>query len=247
MDEMFQDEAQALEAEGHRIHRIDTEALAGGTTRLKPPLEEAARVLYRGWMLTRPEYQNLVASVELAGGRPYASPSEYVATHHLPNWYPLVRDYTPETVFLDIDSNLVGPLEHLGWPRFFVKDHVKSLKTSVGSMIDRPEQIELVVSEMQKYRGMIEGGLCIRRVEDFEEGSERRYFVLDRESHAANERDPVPDVVRRCTGVIPSPFYSVDVATRTDGAERIVELGDGQVSDRVGWSLERFVSLFRGR
>jgi ATP-grasp domain, R2K clade family 3 len=44
---------------------------------------------------------------------------------------------------------------------------------------------------------------------------------------------------------IASPFFSVDVARRVDGVERIVEIGDGQVSDLVGWSVERFVNIWR--
>jgi hypothetical protein len=46
-------------------------------------------------------------------------------------------------------------LRRLGWERIFVKDHVKSLKTSVGSIVEDPKEIETVVSEMEKYRGFI--------------------------------------------------------------------------------------------
>jgi hypothetical protein len=42
-----------------------------------------------------------------------------------------------------------------------------------------------------------------------------------------------------------SPFFSVDVALREDGVARIVEIGDGQVSDLVGWSPERFAEMWR--
>ncbi len=31
---------------------------------------------------------------------------------------------------------------------------------------------------------------------------------------------------------------------RKDGALRIVEVGDGQVSDLVGWNVEQFVALW---
>ena len=47
-----------------------------------------------------------------------------------------------------------------------------------------------------------------------------------------------------CAEAIPGPFFSVDVAFRTDGVERIVEIGDGQVSDLVGWSVERFANIW---
>ena len=233
-----------MKAVGRSIHLIDTEALTCGPTRIRPQLDHEAHVVYRGWMLTHGEYVNLAASVERAGGSCFTSPEEYVATHYLPNWYDGVKDYTPETIFLDTDADLAPELRRIGWEKFFVKDHVKSLKTSIGSIIEDPEQIEMVVSEMEKYRGFIEGGLCIRRVEDFIAGSERRYFVLNRTAYAAEPGVANPEPVVFCAGAIPSPFFSVDIARREDGVERIVEIGDGQVSDLVGWSVERFVDIW---
>jgi ATP-grasp domain, R2K clade family 3 len=243
-DEMFREEAGAMAATGRSIHLIDTEALTSGQARIRPQLDPGTRVVYRGWMLTRGEYENLAASVERVGSSCFTSPEQYVAMHYLPNWYAVVKDYTPETVFLDGDADLVSELRRLGWGRFFVKDHVKSLKTSVGSIIEDPQQIKTVVSEMEKYRGFIEGGLCIRRVEDFIAGSEQRYFVLNRTPYAAEPGAAIPEPVGYCADAISSPFFSVDVARRADGVDRIVEIGDGQVSDLVGWSIERFVNIW---
>jgi len=243
-DELFREEAEAMAAAGHKVHLIDTEVLDSGPSRIRPQFEHGARVVYRGWMLTHGEYVNLAASVEKAGGSCSTSPEEYVSTHYLPNWYAVAKDYTPETIFLDADADLVSELRRLGWEKFFVKDHVKSLKTSVGSIIEDPEQIKTVVSEMEKYRGFIEGGLCIRRVEDFITESEGRYFVLNRTPYAAEPGAAIPEPVIFCAGAIPSPFFSVDVARRADGIDRIVEMGDGQVSDLAGWSVERFVEIW---
>jgi hypothetical protein len=234
-----------MKAVERSIHLIDTEALASGSSRVRPPFEPGVRVVYRGWMLTHGEYVNLAASVEQAGGLCVASPDDYLATHHLPNWYPIVKDYTPETAFLDTGADLASELRRLGWEKFFVKDHVKSLKTSVGSIIEDPEQIETVVSEMEKYRGFIEGGLCIRRVEDFIADSERRYFILNRKPYAAEPGAAIPEPVVFCADAIPSQFFSVDIARRADGVDRIVEIGDGQVSDLVGWAVGRFVDIWR--
>ena len=243
-DEMFREEAQAMTAAGHNAHLIYTDVLDTRPARVRPPFEPGASVVYRGWMLTHGEYVNLAASVERTGGSCFTSPEQYVATHHLPNWYAVVKDYTPETVFLDTAADLERELRGLGWERFFVKDHVKSLKTSVGSIVEDPKQIETVVSEMEKYRGFIEGGLCVRRVEDFIASSERRYFVLNRTPYTAEPDSAIPEPVAYCAEAIPSPFFSVDVARRADGVERIVEIGDGQVSDLVGWSVERFVEIW---
>ena len=87
-------------------------------------------------------------------------------------------------------------MRRLRWEKFFIKDHVKSLKTSVGSIIEDPAQIdETLKSDMWKYRGFIEGGLCIRRIEDFIADSERRYFVLNRKPYAAEPGAAVPEPV----------------------------------------------------
>jgi len=44
--------------------------------------------------------------------------------------------------------------------------------------------------------------------------------------------------------LIASPFWSVDIAKRMDDEFRIVEIGDGQVSDLVGWTPERFAEIW---
>ena len=131
----------------------------------------------------------------------------------------------------------------LGWEAFSVKDYVKSLKTSRGSIVRDPSEIGAVVAEMEQFRGEIEGGLCVRRVERFFTDSERRYFVLDGKAFSPDDR-PVPDLVQRVASRIPSPFFSVDVIQREDGALRVVEVGDGQVSDLVGWTADAFVRMW---
>jgi hypothetical protein len=83
----------------------------------------------------------------------------------------------------------------------------------------------------------------VRRVEDFVSDSEQRYFVLLGVGYAASEGITVPDIVQKCAERLPSKFFSVDVARRTDGEFRVVEVGDGQVSDLVGWSPTEFAAL----
>ena len=83
----------------------------------------------------------------------------------------------------------------------------------------------------------------MRRIERFVAESERRYFVLDGKPFSA-AGDPVPEVVEQVASRIPSPFFSVDVARREDGVLRVVEVGDGQVSDLVGWPAEAFAAMW---
>src|SRR5262249_39914475 len=158
----------------------------------------------------------------------------YLATHHLPNWYPLLADLTPETRVLPADADIVAELRAIGWGAYFLKDYVKSLKTARGSIVREPADAPAVIAEMRVYRGEIEGGICVRRVEEFIPESERRYFVLRGVGYSATEG--IAEIVQKCAERLPSKFFSVDVARRADGQLRVVEVGDGQVSDLVGWS-----------
>lgn len=77
---------------------------------------------------------------------------------------------------------------------------------------------------------MIEGGVCARRLEDYHPASEKRYFVWRGKAHAHD--GDVLEIVHEAAKLVSSQFFTVDVARRSDGVLRIVEQGDGQVSDR---------------
>jgi hypothetical protein len=200
-------------------------------------------VVYRSWMVDPLQYERFAAAVVAAGAGLLTSAAEYRRTHYLPEWYPLLRDLTPETVFLPTDADLERELHRLGWGEFFIKDYVKSLKTAPGPIVRHPAEAKPLVEAMVRYRGTIEGGLCVRRVERFVAGSERRFFVIDRQPADADGSN-VPEIIRAVAGRIDSRFYSVDVAQNEQGAWRVVEIGDGQVSDLVGWSENAFVKLW---
>lgn len=242
-DEMFLEEANAFKAQGFSIATFSLDALFSGKTIVYPNLNKGETVLYRGWMLSDDNYRLLIDAITQTGAVAITSIEQYLLAHHIPNWYPLIPDLTPEThCFADLDS-IQKELKQLNWQGFFVKDFVKSLKTSVGSRIESPEQIANVMLEMKKYKGEIEGGICVRKIEAIDEASEKRYFVLNGQVYSPVE-ETIPEIVYECASRITSNFFSIDVATRADGQLRIVEIGDGQVSDTVGWSVNRFVSLF---
>jgi hypothetical protein len=195
-------------------------------------------------MLSQPDYEALVVAILQSCAQPFTDATTYLSTHHLPNWYPAVADLTPETRTFPASADLATELRSLDWPGYFIKDYVKSLKTSIGSLISTPEQAATVAAEMRHFRGTIEGGFCVRRIESFLPGTEQRYFVLDSVPHSASGE--VPSIVSECAQRIQSRFFSVDVVQREDGVFRIVEVGDGQVSDLVGWTPEQFVAIFKG-
>ncbi len=241
-DDAFREQANALAAKGHGVSLLSLEELSASSPRIRGALPGGSSVVYRGWMLSEGDYRRLVDVLADQGAAPFTPLETYLSCHHLPRWYPLLRDLTAETRVYPTNADLEAEIRALDWGKVFLKDYVKSLKTSVGSVVSKPEQARAVVSEMLKFRGEIEGGICVRRFENFRAESEVRYFVLNGVAHAIG--DAVPEIVRECARRIPSPFFSVDVAIREDGVERVVEIGDGQVSDLVGWTVDAFSSLW---
>jgi hypothetical protein len=239
---MFADQWVALTQAGFTASLCSDAVLAGEKSlRNVPP---GSVVVYRGWMVKSEEYAALVRAIEQCGAKVFTSPQEYLATHHLPNWYPLLSDLTPETRVYPADADLVAELSTLNWDAYFMKDYVKSLKTDRGSIVRGPAEAPAVIAEMREYRGEKEGGICVRRVEDFVPDSEQRYFVLHGEGYASLQGAPIPEIVRKCAERVSSKFFSVDVARRSDGVLRVVEGGDGQASDLVGWSATAFVAMW---
>src|SRR5687768_7042408 len=225
VEEMFADQWAAARDAGYSTSLCPDSVIQDDKPlRNVPP---GATVVYRGWMLKAAEYHRLADAIAGASATPLTSTAAYVAAHHLPNWYPLIAEFTPETRVLPRAADWEAELRSLGWEAFFVKDYVKSLKTSRGSIVRDPSEIGAVVAEMEQFRGEIEGGLCVRRVEPFIADSERRYFVLDGRAFSPDAQ-PVPELVVRVASRIPSPFFSVDVVRRDDGVPRVVEVGDGQ-------------------
>ena len=192
-DEAFQNQINEMQRLGFGTSIVCLEELGQKSCRIRGPVPEGATVIYRGWMPSPGQYEQLVTLIKSNRATPFISPEMYLACHYLPNWYPLISEFTPETKVLPLNSDFVAELQALGWQRFFIKDYVKSLKTSIGSVISKPEDIGMVLSEMQRFRDVIEGGVCVRRFEQFVPNSETRYFVIRGKPYAAS--GSVPEIV----------------------------------------------------
>ena len=244
-DELCEEQFKAFRAAGATVSLFSFEALQSGSFLALTLSSED--VLYRGWMLTKGEYERLSEAAEARGARMIVSLEQYLGSHHLPNWYPNIREFTAETVVVDPAQATPTFVKNLGWEGVFIKDFVKSLKTSLGSRITDPALLPSVLEEMKRFRGHIEGGLCLRRIEDFKADSEIRYFVIKGEPFGPLASAPIPALVRQVAHRIRSPFFAIDVAERQDGVLRVVEIGDGQVSDLVGWDARRFAEIATNR
>jgi hypothetical protein len=240
-DEAHADEVDAFRARGWTVSLFSFEDFEQGRFRARPPLADASAVLYRGWMLADPDYERLALNVSASGSALLTSPDAYRRCHHLPGWYAACSDLTIATVIAAEDEDFDALVASLGWQSYFVKDFVKSLTTARGSLARDAAEIREIVRLLRQYRGRIEGGICIREFTDFRAHTEQRYFVV---GGTAYGRDgSVPGVVSEIARRVESPFFSVDVAETAEGQLRVIELGDGQVSDRKEWPVDRFVEM----
>jgi hypothetical protein len=263
IDEAFQDQAKALTDAGFGYAIVNFEDDRIFSPRAVTPLGQDS-IVYRGWMLSEEEYDKLETLVRIYGGKLRTSKDQYYQTHHIPNWYMMLSDMTAETLVFPIDTIDFDDTDELwdrffernlrktGWRECFVKDYVKSLKTAGGSMVRSAADLHRVVEEMTKFRGTIEGGLCIRQFEEYIPQTEIRFFIVGGRVFApkidsninivaeSGHRILADAVAHRIT----APFFSVDIAMRADFTPRVVECGDGQVSDLVGWTPEEFAQIW---
>ncbi|WP_413491755.1 ATP-grasp domain-containing protein [Morganella psychrotolerans] len=198
-------------------------------------------VIWRGWMLNTEEYQQLHRVIALHGGTMLSSADNYISNHHITGWYECCRKFTPETVITSANANFDELICDLQWPAYFVKDYVKSLTTSRGSIAENADEIREIIKLITHYRGEIEGGICLRHIEYFIENTERRYFVLNKKVYSADSH--IPHIVYDIADKINTPFFSVDIAENTAGKLRLIEIGDGQVSDIKEWDTEKFILM----
>ncbi|MGD8941165.1 MAG: hypothetical protein PVJ72_17420 [Gammaproteobacteria bacterium] len=113
---------------------------------------------------------------------------------------------------------------------------MKSNYTGKDSIASSPDEGNEIVKSIGQYRGEIEGGIAMRRVENYLKVTEARYFVLSEKVYSPNKL--IPELLEKIANIINASFYSVDVIPRVDGEYRIVEIGNGQVSDKKTWNVK---------
>ena len=135
-------------------------------------------------------------SIEQAGAVPLTSPREYLAAHHLPNWYPLLTELTPETRVFPPDADLVAELRALGWGSYFVKDFVKSLKSGRGSVVRDPADarptfaaLRALSEQLRRDRPWLGADLSMGMTDDFEVAVEEGATIVRIGRALFGERD----------------------------------------------------------
>jgi hypothetical protein len=250
VDEHFTREAEAVRALGGSVALIDHDALrrgdAIGAVRRVP--RGLGPAWYRGWVITAGQYATLAAAL---GAREVAlavPPDGYQKAHELPGWYDTFAGVTPASVWLPVQpgkaptadelADLVRPLR--SGPAV-VQDYVRSLRQEECVVPDLADTTGLhaIVSRFVERQGdLLAGGVVIREQESYEDGRARVWWV-DGEPVLVGPHPDTPDrhprpqaePIAPCVRALGCRFITTDLAQAADGAWRVVEIGDGQVSD----------------
>ncbi|WP_369214181.1 ATP-grasp domain-containing protein [Streptomyces flavofungini] len=255
-DPHFAEAATAARTLGGDVALIDHEALERGHT--KEAVARVPRGLgtlwYRGWMLSGHHYAALSAALAERGGALATDAEQYRRAHELPGWYEVFAAESPFSVWLPaVPGDLPAParLAELAAPLspgpVIVKDYVKSRKHEwheacfVPDASD-PERLASVVGRFLALQAdSLTGGIVLRAFEDFT-GDEVRVWWIDgtpalttaHPDAATPGPTPLPEpVLTRLTPLVRAlacRFVTTDLALRSDGVWRVVEVGDGQVS-----------------
>jgi hypothetical protein len=89
--------------------------------------------IYRGWMLRPEYYEQLFDALDTKGISLINSPQAYRHTHYLPESYPVIESFTPESVWMKVENDvsideIMKLLSSFGSNSVIVKDYVKSQK-----------------------------------------------------------------------------------------------------------------------
>lgn len=92
-------------------------------------------VIYRGWMLKETEYKTLYDELLNFNHKLINDPTQYLLCHYLPYNYELISEYTPKTIWMDVDeknhyniSDIMEKLKVFNGQPIILKDYVKSQK-----------------------------------------------------------------------------------------------------------------------
>jgi hypothetical protein len=253
VDAFFGAQAEAVRSAGASIALIDHDALLAGdpekAVRSVPPNWGPA--WYRGWMIPAQRYAELEAALAVRSVALRVPADDYRLAHELPGWYDAFVRLTPRSVWRSWspcrtpDPATVGPLiAPLAPGPGVVKDFVKSRKYEWATACFIPELADLdaatrVIATMVALQGRdLNGGIVVRRFEHFGEPQVRVWWldavpvlVGPHPDTPAFTAMPSLDDVGSAVAALGCRFVTTDLAPCPDGGWRVVEVGDGQVSD----------------
>ncbi|ROO62334.1 hypothetical protein EDC02_4310 [Micromonospora sp. Llam0] len=250
-DEHFAPEARAAREAGYAVAVVDHDRLARGddAVRAVASVPSGGMAIYRGWMLDAHRYALFVDALAVRGVTLRTTAEQYRRAHEFPGWYPTLATVTPRSAWtvgagrVDFDQARLA----LGNGSAVIRDYVKSMKHhwSEAALIPSVEDSDAawrVASRLRQLRDDdFAGGFVLREFEQFTAAEVRTWWVHGRCAlvgpHPDTPGDQPPDGIdldwlAPLIDALGLPFVTADLALRADGQWRVVEVGDGQVSDR---------------
>jgi len=248
-DAHFGAEADAARASGIKVALVDHDALASGdadeAVRRVPADDDA---VYRGWMLRGERYEAFSGALARRGVTLRTSAEQYRRAHELPGWYPSLESVTPRSVWTVGDDRIAfdRACVELGPGPAVLRDYTKSMKHywAEAAFIPESSDTEAAWAVASRFRELraddMVGGFVLREFEEFT-SSETRTWWVNGGCVLIGPHPDTPDLpladpdltqVSPLVADLKLPFITVDLVLRADGRWRVVEIGDGQVSDR---------------
>lgn len=261
VDGHFAAEAREVLDRGGIVALIDHDALLRGEAERaveRVPVGSGP-AWYRGWMIPSGCYAALARALEGRGVGLVVGAEQFQAAHELPGWYSVFAAVTPVSVWsgrgaerVPDEDSLAALAGRLRPGPGMVKDYVKSRKHEWDEACFIPDvsdaaAVARVVRRFVELQGEFLAGIVLREFEPFvapeSAAAEVRVWWLDGKARlltphpdSPHPRALVPELghVEPAVRRLGARFVTTDVALRSDGVWRVVEVGDGQVSELHG-------------
>lgn len=244
----FADQADAVRQVGGEVALVDHDALLAGDVdrAIRRVPHDLGPVWYRGWMIPATGYAGLTQALTARGVQVLTTPEAYQQAHELPGWYDAFAEVTPASVWsVGVPRDVRALVAPLGTGAGVVKDYVKSRKHEwreacfVPDLLDVDAAGQVIATFIERQAEFLAGGVVVRAYEQFDTQGEARVWWLDGEPFLVTSHPDTPDqlpepdltAVGPLVAALGCRFVTTDLARRVDGQWRVVEVGDGQVSD----------------
>lgn len=254
-DPHFAPQAAAARETGASVAFIDHDELLAGRTEeaIRRVPRDLGAAWYRGWMIPSATYEALDTALRARGTHLCTTPAMYRTAHELPGWHRALSAHTPQSAYAPCAPNdppttvtLSDLTAALPPGPGVVKDYVKSRKHDWTEACYLPDltdtaAVHKVVTRFVELQGDdLAGGVVLRAYEDFDRTlGEARVWWLDGTPFLTTPHPDTPtlhpspplDALRPLIARLDARFLTTDLTRRTDGTWRVIEVGDGQVSD----------------
>ena len=271
-DEGYREEYEHLNNRKVRTYLFDLADIEEGKTLKMPHTIEKVYLVYRGWMLNEFQYERLYHALYDLNYFLIVDPYQYRECHYLDYWYSKLERITAKSVYshgLPTDNEIEEMLTKFEDKSIIVKDYVKSRKHEwyescfIENASDKKNALEIIHRFIERQADNFAGGLVLREYLDIVKtgvhfqshmpiSEEIRIYCYKGEpicfisywSGGMVQMDrSFLSAIDKCT-ILESPFYTIDLAKKTDGTWVLIEVGDGQVSHLRGYDVEKFYTCF---